>query len=77
MIPSSCLVSLISVCADVQAGVSVSEERSIANRGGRAGSRPTEHRCPGCQRGHRHPVSHLHSSQSPADSHFKSYINNF
>lgn len=65
------------MCAGVQAGVSVSEERSVADRGGRAGSRPAEHRRPGCQRGHRHPVGHLHSSQSPAGSHFKSDINSF
>lgn len=57
-------VSLTSVSADVQSGVSVPEERSIADWGGRAGSRPPEHRSPSCQRRHRHPVSHLHSSQT-------------
>lgn len=45
----------------VQSGVSVPEERSITDRGGWAGSRSTEYRCPGCQRRHRHPVNHLNS----------------
>ena len=58
------MVSIISVSAScfVQSGVSVPEERSIADGGGRAGSRPAEHRCPGCQRRHRHPVSDPNSS---------------
>lgn len=45
-----------------QSSVSVPEERSIADGGGRAGSWPSKHRRPNCQRRHRHAVSDLCST---------------
>lgn len=45
-----------------QSSLSVPEERSIADGGGRAGSRPSKHRRPSCQRRHRHAVSELCST---------------
>lgn len=72
-LPDSGGVSLTSVSADVQSGVSLPEERSIADWGGRAGSRPPEHRSPSCQRRHRHPVSHLHSSQTSSCLKFQNF----
>lgn len=45
-----------------QSSVSVPEERSITDGGGRAGPRPPKHRHPSCQRRHRHAVSDLCST---------------